>query len=141
VAQASGYADLVASLLDYLENPPLARRAANAISEVGGIRIEDDLEGTAPKDFATGPNDDPNDDNVATDIDDDLPWPNATRVRAWWEKNQSRFQPATRYFLGKPITPDLLQATLQHGNQRQRTAAALELALTEPKQPLANTTL
>ncbi len=44
----------------------------------------------------------------------------------------------TSYPLGKPITIDWLQQVLQIGRQRQRAAAALELAFRQPGQPLFN---
>ena len=43
-----------------------------------------------------------------------------------------------RYFLGKPITADWLKQKLAIGTQRQRHAAALELALSG-ETPLFNT--
>ena len=45
----------------------------------------------------------------------------------WWEKNN--FRAGARYLVGKPITVEHCQQVLNTGFQRQRRAAALELAL------------
>jgi hypothetical protein len=39
---------------------------------------------------------------------------------------------------GRPITGDWLEDVLRNGYQRQRAAAALELSLLRPEQPLFN---
>jgi hypothetical protein len=45
----------------------------------------------------------------------------------------------TRYLAGLPITEENCRHVLIHGYQRQRMAAALELALMNPGQPLFET--
>ena len=55
-----------------------------------------------------------------------------------WDKNRGLFQNGTRYLLGKPITIEWLKSVLRDGRQRQRAAAALELAIRNPGQPLFN---
>jgi uncharacterized protein (TIGR02270 family) len=70
------------------------------------------------------------------DPDEDLPWPEPELVRKWWQQHQGEFRPGVRYLRGKEITPASLKDTLISGNQRQRAAAALELAIRQPTQPL-----
>jgi len=69
------------------------------------------------------------------DPDENLPWPNPELIQAWW-KNKGRFRNGTRYLCGQPITHEHLQHVLRTGFQRQRAAAAIELAMLKPGQPL-----
>ena len=59
--------------------------------------------------------------------------------QAWWENNKNNFRVGTRYLVGKPITVEHCQQILNTGFQRQRRAAALELALLQKDVPLFNT--
>ncbi len=70
------------------------------------------------------------------DPDEDLPWPNPKLISTWWQKNTTNFQNGTRYLVGKPITEEHCQHVLRYGYQRQRAAAALELAIRNPETPL-----
>jgi uncharacterized protein (TIGR02270 family) len=97
-----------------------------------------DLERKPPEDFNAGPTEDPKDENVEMDPDDNLPWPEPALVQKWWDKNRGQFQSGTRYLLGKPMTVDWLKTVLRDGRQRQRAAAALELAIRNPGEPLFN---
>jgi len=65
-----------------------------------------------------------------------LAWPDADKVAAWWHANQARFSKGTRYLLGKPLGVEAAWHALRHGYQRQRAAAALELAILQPGKPL-----
>ena len=124
-------------LLDSIANPRVARLAGEAFSFVTGVDLMAlHLDCTAPEGFASGPNDDPADSNVDLDEDDDLPWPDQRRVRAWWEANSQRFQAGTRYFMGAPVTRENCLRVLKEGYQRQRIAAALYLSLLNPGTPL-----
>jgi uncharacterized protein (TIGR02270 family) len=66
------------------------------------------------------------------DADEDLPWPDPELVVKWWEQNKGNFTPGHRYLAGKPISAEHCTHVLKTGNQRQRLAAALELALRQP---------
>ena len=57
-------------------------------------------------------------------------------VAKWWERKRGSFAKDTRYLLGQPITIDSLRQALKMGYQRQRAAAALELAILKPGNPL-----
>jgi uncharacterized protein (TIGR02270 family) len=96
----------------------------------------DDLEKNPPEGFEAGPTENPEDENVDMDPDEHLPWPDPALIQKWWTKHKSRFQKGTRYLLGKPMSIEWLRQVLRIGRQRQRAAAALELAMRQPGQPL-----
>lgn len=124
-------------LIDQMRIAPLARVAGEAFTMITGVDIAyDDLDADKPEGFESGPTEDPNDDNVEMDPDERLPWPDPGLISEWWEKHTSQLQPGVRHLLGKPITMDWMQQVLRIGKQRQRAAAALELAITRPGEPL-----
>jgi uncharacterized protein (TIGR02270 family) len=84
----------------------------------------------------SGPSDDPADDNLEPDPDENLPWPSAEKITAWWNKNKGNYSSGIRYLLGEPVSVEHLRQVLIHGCQKQRSAAALELAMMVPGQPL-----
>lgn len=124
-------------IIEHMAVPGLARVAGESFSMITGVDIAyEDLEGEWPEGFEAGPTENPEDENVESDPDEDLPWPNAELVDQWWSKNKSRFGSGTRYLLGKPISAEQCQHVLRYGYQRQRAAAAIELAMLQPGQPL-----
>jgi uncharacterized protein (TIGR02270 family) len=126
-------------LISLMGQLPLARLAGEVFTMITGVDLAyRDLERKPPEDFNAGPTEDPNDENVEMDRDDSLPWPEPSLVQKWWEKNRGQFQSGTRYLLGKPMAADWLKTVLRDGRQRQREAAALELAIRQPGQPLFN---
>ena len=138
-AGESGDPAPVPFLIEKMKVPPLARVAGEAFTTITGVDLSrEHLDGKKPEGFEAGPNDNPEDENVAMDEDEDLPWPEPALVQKWWERNRSQFQNGTRYLLGKPMTTDWLRTVLRDGRQRQRAAAALELAIRNPGQPLFN---
>ncbi|HSU55741.1 MAG TPA: TIGR02270 family protein [Candidatus Dormibacteraeota bacterium] len=134
-----GDPEVIPWMIENMKSLPLARVAGEAFYMITGVHLAyRDLEGKSPGDFNAGPTDDPKDENVEMDPDDNLPWPEPTGVQNWWEKNRGQFQNGTRYLLGKPITIEWLKTVLRDGYQRQRAAAALELAIRQPGTPLFN---
>jgi uncharacterized protein (TIGR02270 family) len=126
-------------LIPLMGQLPLARLAGEAFTSITGVDLAyRDLERKPPEDFNAGPTEDPQDENVEMDPDDNLPWPEPALVQKWWDKNRGQFQNGTRYLLGKPMTIDWLKTVLRDGRQRQRAAAALELAIRQPGTPLFN---
>jgi len=124
-------------IIEHMEVPELARVAGEAFTMITGVDIAyEDLEGEWPEGFEAGPTESPEDEDVELDPDEDLPWPDAQLIAEWWAKNKAAFRNGTRYLLGQPISPEHLQHVLRNGYQRQRAAAALELALLQPGQPL-----
>jgi uncharacterized protein (TIGR02270 family) len=117
--------------------PSLARVAGEAFTMITGVDVERaEINGTRPEGFAAGPSDDPEDDNVAMDADQDLPWPDQDLTSAWWNTNKGNYQSGIRHLLGKTLSADHLRQILRTGYQRQRSAAALELAMLNPGEPL-----
>ena len=136
-AGAIGDPEGVPWLTEQTKVEALARVAGEAFSMITGIDLAyDDLEKSAPEGFESGPTENPEDENVEMDPDEYLPWPDPALIQKWWDKNQNRFQSGTRYLLGKPMGVEWLQQVLRVGRQRQRAAAALELAIRQPGRPL-----
>jgi uncharacterized protein (TIGR02270 family) len=120
-------------LIERMNTLETARLAGEAFSMITGLDLSyRDLDRRPPQDFESGPNDDPADENVALDEDEHLPWPDPEKIGQWWVANRSRFDVGTPYFLGTPKPQaDWLEA-LSNAFQRQRHAAALELAIRQP---------
>jgi uncharacterized protein (TIGR02270 family) len=135
--RAVGDPEAIPRLLEWMKDPPLARVAGEAFAHVTGVHISyDKLEGGPPEGFESGPTEDPADEDVALDPDGNLYWPDPVKCADWWAKNRKGFAAGTRYLDGKPIASDTLREVLRKGYQRQRAAAALELAMREPGKPL-----
>lgn len=127
-------------LIKQMEAPELARVAGESFSMITGLDLAyDDLDTDWPEGFEAGPTEDPADENVEMDQDEDLPWPDPEKLSVWWASNSNRFQSGQRYLCGKPIDIAQCQHVLRDGFQRQRNAAALELALMQPDEPLFET--
>lgn len=120
-------------LIEQMGDPITARLAGESFSTITGLDLAyRDLDLPPPADFQSGPNDDPADENVALDQDDNLPWPNPKRIGEWWAANRARFSTGTAYFLGAPKEGSSWLKALSDAFQRQRHAAALELAIRQP---------
>jgi uncharacterized protein (TIGR02270 family) len=119
-------------LIGLMSDDSCARIAGEAFSLITGVDLALlDLE-RKPPGSESGPNDDPNDANVGMDEDDGLPWPDAERVKGWWDANAQRFQSGVRHFMGESLNPERCLQVLRAGYQRQRIAAALYLPLLNP---------
>ncbi|MDZ7856482.1 TIGR02270 family protein [Sphaerotilus sp.] len=111
----------------------LTRLAGEAFSMITGADLAWlDLDRKPPAGIDFGPNDDPEDDNVAMDEDDGLPWPDPDKVQAWWQTQQHRFPAGQRFFIGEPPSPAHALKVLRDGFQRQRIAAAQWACLLTP---------
>jgi uncharacterized protein (TIGR02270 family) len=126
-------------LIEQMAAPELARVAGESLSMIAGLDIvHEDLDAEPPENFEAGPAEDPADDSVDLDPDEDLPWPDPAAIARWWAENRKNFKKGTRHLCGRPITQKHLWEVLKTGRQRQRAAAAIELALLEPGKPLFN---
>ncbi len=135
-AAALGNTCHVPWLIEMMQTP-WTRLAGEAFATIVGIDLaREHFDQARPEGFDSGPTDDPADENVDMDPDENLPWPDQDKIAAWWKKHATDFSSGTRYLLGKPITEDWLEHVLRHGYQRQRAAAALELAIRRPGTPL-----
>ena len=136
-ARALGDPALVPWLLDVMTVDEFARPAAEAFSFITGVDLgAAKLSRKRPNRIAGGPTDDPHDENVAMDPDEDLPWPEPRAIIRWWSEHDAEFTPGVRYLAGRPIRLDAMREVLVWGTQRQRGAAALELVLLQPGEPL-----
>jgi uncharacterized protein (TIGR02270 family) len=127
-------------LISHVARKETARLAAEAFSLIAGVDLRAlKLEGPAPEQFESGPNDDPHDPNVEMDEDDGLPWPDQKLIQSWWNANSHRFQPGVRYFMGEPLNRENCVRVLKEGFQRQRILAAHYLCLLSPGSVLFNT--
>ncbi|WP_042112880.1 TIGR02270 family protein, partial [Pseudomonas aeruginosa] len=138
--QATGlFGDPVAVpwLIQQMRDESLARVAGEAFSLITGADLALlDLELEALPDYDPGPNDDPDDEDVALDDDENLTWPDAARVTAWWRDHGARFVAGRAYLLGEPLGEARCRQVLRDGQQRQRMAAACLLARFVPNLPL-----
>lgn len=126
-------------LIAQMQGLKLTRIAGEAFAFITGLDLSYlDLDRKPPQAIDFGPNDVPEDDNVAMDEDDSLPWPDPDKIAAWWTAHGARFAPGTRYFMGQVPTPATCLDVLKTGFQRQRAAAADYLTLLTPGTPLFN---
>jgi uncharacterized protein (TIGR02270 family) len=124
-------------LLACMEEADISRVAGEAVAMITGLDIAYlDMDRDPPEGFETGPNDDPADENVALDEDEWLPWPDPRKIGAWWGRNARRFPAGTAFFLGEPKQSANWLGALSDAFQRQRLAAAMELAIRQPGQPM-----
>ncbi len=132
-AGAAGDPDLAGVILEWMGIEAIARVAGEAFSMITGADLKYlDLDRDPP-----GSQEDRGEDEFEVlDADRDLPYPDADKVAGWWRSNRDRFQPGRRYLCGLEIEPENLRKVLIQGKQRQRAAAALELALLQPNEPL-----
>jgi uncharacterized protein (TIGR02270 family) len=127
VAQALADPVLIPWLIELMREPSLSRVAGEAFSHITGTDIAYlDLDLKEPP--VPISNEPPVDAMEPPDEDQDLAWPDPALVTRWWKKYQAGFAPGTRYLLGKPLSADSALHALKFGYQRQRAAAALELA-------------
>ncbi len=137
---STGDTEYIPWLIKQMEAPQHARVAGEAFTSITGVDIAyDDLEGEWPDGFEAGPSEESNDDNVAMDEDEDLPWPDPKLITGWWRQRSQELQAGQRYLLGKPVTAEHCQWVLINSKQRQREAAALEIALMQPSAALFET--
>jgi uncharacterized protein (TIGR02270 family) len=133
-----GDSRLVSWLLDTMESPVLARRAGAAFCLMTGCDLRrNDLDARPPAGSAhdgTGHQEHegrfaPVPDIIGSGPDEELVWPDAARLKRWWAEREHRFVPGVRYIAGVPATFPELTRLLSAGNQWQRAAAAMEIAL------------
>jgi uncharacterized protein (TIGR02270 family) len=128
-----GDTQVVPWLIELMPDDRLARLAGEAFTFITGADLAAlDLERKPPEGFEAGPNDNPEDDNVALDDDESLPWPDRERVHRWWQAQAARMPAGMRHFLGAPPTPEQCTRVLREGFQRQRIAAAQWLCVLTP---------
>lgn len=124
-------------LIQHMNHASTARIAGLSFSLITGIDIEEEkLDKDVEVEFI---------DNEGTDIEDDaenedseLPWPDPQKLILFWKENANRFKEGSRSFLGEPVGPEQLKRVIKQGNQLQRQAAAIKLAVLELEQVMDN---
>jgi uncharacterized protein (TIGR02270 family) len=120
-------------LIEAMDDDVLARVAGESFSLITGADLAAlDLERKPPAEVPGGPNDDPDDDNVAMDPDESLPWPDRERIARWWQAHAAGLPAQARCFMGGAPTVAHCTEVLREGFQRQRHVAACWLALLSP---------
>lgn len=128
-------------LITKMDDPFLARLAGEAFSLITGVDlVEVKLNREAPdedpmfllSDFGSSA-------HVGLDEDENLPWPDQDKIASYWRSYGKNYMVERRYFMGRAMTPDFLKEIIARGTQRQRHAAALQLALIDPRSQLINT--
>lgn len=106
--------------------------AGEAISTITGADLKYlDLNKERPDndDFGADTQDEEKEDN-------DLPWPDPERLQAWWTTQSHRYVEGQRYLCGEVVSESESRRILRDGYQRQRAAAAFELARLNPQAAL-----
>lgn len=135
-----GDAQFVPWLIERMAEPELARLAGEAFCWITGAELDRlELETLqAPAQPGPAP-EDPQEDGIALDEDDSLPWPDVPKVQAWWQRQSAQHDAASagqRLFEGQP--PNLARAldVLRSGTQRRRAQAARWICVLQPGRPL-----
>ncbi|MCF6324606.1 MAG: TIGR02270 family protein [Gammaproteobacteria bacterium] len=127
-------------LISKMEEPSLAKLAGESFAYITGVDLEkQQLVIDEPDNYPVIPADDTDDHHVELDEDENLPYPDVDKITTQWRHHGQNFIVGRRYFMGQIITPEFLKSTLTSGTQRQRHAAAMELALNESDVCLPNT--
>ena len=134
----SGDAQVMPWVFKHLADDRFARLAGEAFSFISGADLALlSLERVPPEQAEGGPTDDPDDDNVAMDEDESLPWPDLAKVQAWWQAHRAGM-PGQACFAGAPPGRAHCVEVLEQHPQRRRFAAALHLSLAQPGTSLFN---
>jgi len=127
-------------LISKMQEASLAKLAAESFSDITGVDLKkQQLLIDSPDNYPSIPNNDAEDGDVELDEDENLPYPDVEKIAAHWRQQGQNYIVGRRYFMGRPIEPAVLNETLAGGSQRQRRAAAMELALNESDVRLPNT--
>jgi uncharacterized protein (TIGR02270 family) len=139
IIAAGAFADpeVIPFLIDQMRTPKLAKVAGESFSLITGANLaHEDLDGEPPEAEEPASDDITEEQQAAARADLSLPYPDPALVQKWWNARQGKFARGTRYLLGQPIATESLRSALKNGYQRQRAAAALELAILRPGRPL-----
>lgn len=127
-------------LIKIMPGVSIAKLSGEAFSLMTGIDLEArELAMENPLDAAEHPNEDADDDNLSLDEDENLPRPDVDKISKIWSNEGNNYISGQRYFMGQPVNPENLKHKLGSAYQRQRHAAALELALIDSTMTLPNT--
>ncbi|KAK42444.1 hypothetical protein BG58_03530 [Caballeronia jiangsuensis] len=132
----TGNTRYVQSLIGHMRDDRLARLAGESFSLITGADLVA-LQLVRPPSKATT-TDDGESLELADDEDDGAPWPDPDKIAAWWDANKARMPCDERHLVGGLLSEAQCFSVLQHGAQRQRAAAAMQLRLADPRSVLFN---
>lgn len=117
-----------------MEEPKLARLAAESFSSVTGLRVEGPFaeaeEAKRPGGALVPPIDEEDlDADLVSGAETELPVPHTVAVKQWWTLNRARFSSGARYIEGKHFDGAGLLESFRNGPARRRHALGLELAV------------
>jgi uncharacterized protein (TIGR02270 family) len=126
-------------LISKMAEPKLAKLAGEAFSLITGVdlvknSLTNERSLIHPMALSEGV-----DDDIELDDDENLPYPDHKKVALLWRTHGQKFLVGRRYFIGQVASTSWLKSILNNGTQRQRHAAAMELALHENNVQLPNT--
>ncbi|WP_444993948.1 TIGR02270 family protein [Aliikangiella sp. IMCC44359] len=126
-------------LIEKMKLEESARLAGEAFTQITGIDLEQEqLSIETPDNIAVIPNNAPEDDSIEMDADENLAYPDVKKVAQIWQKRAVNYEAGKRYVLGVTPGRDVLKPIVVNGYQRQRLAAALEIAVLEADVPFVN---
>lgn len=117
-------------LISKMTEPKFAKIAGEAFSYITGADFTKH-ELTSEQPIVHPMSEDEPDESVELDEDENLPYPDHNKVAKLWRSHGQKFLIGHRYFIGQPIKTAWLKSILNNGTQRQRHAAALELAIND----------
>ena len=125
-------------MIDRLKDPELARVAGESFSMITGARLDyDKLEGSKPKCFEAGPTENPEGREGGHGAGPQPPLARPRLIQKWWKPTRATSSRALATCWASPSPRDPSRQTLKTGYQRQRAAAAIELAILKPGPPLS----
>lgn len=118
----------VPTMLEMMRIPELARVAGEAMSMLTGVDIAyQDLDAEPDETAELEPSDDAEDEQVALDPDEALPWPAREKIQPWWQAQAKDYSAGQRYLLGRSLRQSTIAYALKEGYQRQRLSAAFAM--------------
>ncbi len=128
----AGLPEFIPSLLKQMENLADSRYCAEAFCMITGVDLEEeDLSRQEPlsQEEEAILAESQKEDEWSTFYEDDLPLPDVTLLRQWWQKHQHQFIQGERYLSGRLITQENLIYIAEHANQLHKKIAERILSL------------
>lgn len=141
----AGHIENIPKLIDIMHETESARLAGEAFSMITGVDIDysdlileerdtdNEIESFDDEEFDIEDDETEIDDYWLNEYQQDLPLPDPKLVSQWWQYYSHHYQKGVRYLNGELISEGNLYNILNNSFQRQRNAAALELALLLPE--------
>jgi len=122
---AAGWGDAISMLLDAATMPQMARMLGSAVQRITGVSLREAQLLAPPVALRTL-----DEELVELDTEDsDLPLVDVERVRQWWQTQSNKYDPASRYCYGRPLTAEALHSVLDRSPLADRRELAATLAL------------